>query len=177
MAIIIKTPEEIEGMRKACRLASEVLDFIEPFVVPGAKTIDLDNRMNDFMIEHGAKSACLGYAPKGFTPYPGSTCISVNHVVCHGIPSEKALKKGDIVNIDVTVILDGFYGDTSRMFMVGNKVSVSAKHLVEATYASPAKRLRTPRGFQSSTNTAVTASVVISMKIRLSATTTRKTTA
>lgn len=134
MAIVIKTAEEIEGMRKACRLASQVLDFIEPFVVAGAKTIDLDRQMNDFMLAHGAKSACLGYAPKGFTPYPGSTCISVNHVVCHGIPSEKALKKGDIVNIDVTVILDGFYGDTSRMFMVGNKISVSARHLVEATY-------------------------------------------
>ena len=136
MAIIIKTPEEIEGMRKACRLASEVLDYIEPFVVAASKTIHLDNRMNHFMIAHGAKSACLGYAPKGFTPYPSSTCISVNHVVCHGIPSEKALKKGDIVNIDVTVILDGFYGDTSRMFMVGNKISVSARHLVEATYES-----------------------------------------
>ena len=130
MAIVIKTPEEIEGMRKACRLASEVLDYIEPFVLPGVKTIDLDNRMNDFMLAHGAKSACLGYAPKGFTPYPGSTCISVNHVVCHGIPSEKEiLKEGDIINVDVSTILDGYYSDASRMFMIG-KVSPKEEKLV-----------------------------------------------
>lgn len=136
MAINIKTPEEIEGMRKACRLASQVLDFIEPFVKPGISTAELDKKMLDFMQANGAKSACLGYAPRGFTPYPGATCISINHVVCHGIPSEKTLKKGDIVNIDVTVILDGFYGDTSRMFMVGNKIPVAAKHLVQACYES-----------------------------------------
>lgn len=134
MAITIKTPEEVEGMRKACRLASQVLDYITPFVVAGAKTIDLDQKMNEFIVANGAVSACLGYAPKGFTPYPGATCISINHVVCHGIPSEKTLKKGDILNIDVTVILNGYYGDTSRMFTVGNKVSVAAKHLVDATY-------------------------------------------
>ena len=122
MAITIKTPEEIEGMRKACQLASQVLDYITPFVVAGAKTIDLDQKMNEFIVANGAVSACLGYAPKGFTPYPGATCISINHVVCHGIPSEKTLKKGDILNIDVTVILNGYYGDTSRMFTVGNKV-------------------------------------------------------
>ena len=134
MAIVIKTAEEIESMRRACRLASEVLDYIEPFIKPGVPTIDLDRLMNEYMLAHGAVSACLGYAPAGFTPYPASTCISINHVVCHGIPSEKPLKKGDIVNIDVTIILDGFYGDTSRMFMVGDKISVSARHLVEATY-------------------------------------------
>ena len=134
MAIVIKTSEEIAGMRKACRLASEVLDYITPYVKVGVATIELDRMMNDFMKAHGAVSACLGYAPAGYKPYPAATCISINHVVCHGIPSEKALKKGDIVNIDVTVILDGFYGDTSRMFIVGDKVSVSAKHLVDATY-------------------------------------------
>lgn len=134
MSVTIKTPEEIEGMRRACRLASQVLDFIAPFVKAGVTTLELDQKMLKFMEENNAKSACLGYAPRGFTPYPGATCISINHVVCHGIPSEKALKKGDIVNIDVTVILDGYYGDTSRMFMVGNKIPVAGKFLVEACY-------------------------------------------
>ncbi len=134
MSIKIKTPEEIEGMRRACRLASEVLDYITPFVKPGAVTAELDRLMLEFMDSRGAKSACLHYAPEGFTPYPAATCISINHVVCHGIPSEKPLKKGDIVNIDVTVILDGFFGDTSRMYLVGNKVPVAAKYLVESCF-------------------------------------------
>lgn len=121
-------------MRAACRLASEVLDYIAPFVVPGVDTLDLDNKMNDFMLAHGSVSACLGYQPAGMVPYPRSTCISVNHVVCHGIPSaNKILKKGDIVNIDVTVIKDGFYGDTSRMFCPGG-AGILAKRLVDATY-------------------------------------------
>lgn len=134
MHIHIKTPEEIEGMRRACRLASEVLDFVAPMVKPGVDTLTLDEAMNDFILAHGAVSACLGYQPPGFTPYPRSTCISVNHVVCHGIPNrDKVLKKGDILNIDVTVILDGFFGDTSRMFTAGEP-SILARRLIDATY-------------------------------------------
>ena len=120
-------------MREACRLASQVLDFVAPLVKAGVTTQALDDAMDQFTLEHNAVSACKGYAPRGFTPYPGSTCISVNHVVCHGIPGNKTLKKGDIVNVDVTVILNGFYGDTSRMFIVG-KPSILAKRLVESTY-------------------------------------------
>lgn len=116
-----------EGMRKAGRLAAQVLDFITPYVVPGAVTQDLDRLCHDFIVEHGAIPAPLGY--KGF---PKSVCISPNHVVCHGIPGAKALKKGDIVNIDVTVILEGWYGDTSRMFAVGDISSV-AQQLIQVT--------------------------------------------
>ena len=134
MNVTIKTAEEIEGMRRACRLASEVLDFIAPRIVPGVSTLELDIAMDNFMHENGAVSACMGYQPPGFTPYPRSTCISVNHVVCHGIPSEdKILRKGDILNIDVTVIKDGFFGDTSRMFVAGD-TSILAKRLIETTY-------------------------------------------
>ena len=123
--------EGFEGMRKAGRLAAEVLDYITPFVKVGAVTGDLDLLCDQFTREHGAISAPLGY--RG---YPKATCISINHVVCHGIPSERKLENGDIANIDVTVILDGWYGDTSRMFLIGDKVSVKARRLVEATYES-----------------------------------------
>jgi methionyl aminopeptidase len=129
--IVIHGPEDYEGMRKAGRLAAEVLDYITPFVVPGVATEHLDRLCDDFTRDHGAVSACLGY--KG---YPKATCISANHVVCHGIPSEKKLEEGDIINIDVTVILDGWYGDTSRMYLVGDKIGVRAQKLVDATYES-----------------------------------------
>lgn len=118
-----------DGMRKAGSLAAEVLDYITPFVQPGVTTEELDDKMNDYILERGAISACLGY--KG---YPKATCISLNHVICHGIPSEKKLIDGDILNIDVTVILDGWYGDTSRMFLCGEKVSAKARNLVRVTY-------------------------------------------
>lgn len=128
MSIIIKTPEQIEGIRRSGRLAANTLKFIEPYVVPGVTTLELDNLVFDYIKQHGAISACLGY--HGF---PRACCISPNEVVCHGIPSEKVvLKDGDIVNIDVTTILDGYYGDTSRMFFVGG-VSDKARRLVEAT--------------------------------------------
>lgn len=127
--IIIHGPEDFAGMRAAGRLAAEVLDYITPFVIPGVKTSILDEMCDKFTRERGAISAPLGY--KG---YPRATCISPNHVVCHGIPGEKKLENGDIVNIDVTVILDGWYGDTSRMFFVGDKISVKARRLVDATY-------------------------------------------
>lgn len=118
-------------MRKAGHLAAEVLDYITPFVRPGITTGELDLMCDQFTRDHGAISAPLGY--RG---YPRATCISLNHVVCHGIPSDKRIENGDIANIDVTVILDGWYGDTSRMYLVGDKISVKARRLVETTYES-----------------------------------------
>jgi methionyl aminopeptidase len=120
--------EGFEGMRAAGRLAAEVLDYITPFVIPGAVTEDLDRLCHDYMVSHGSIPATLGY--KGYTK---SSCISINHVVCHGIPGPKKLMEGDIVNIDVTCILNGWYGDTSRMFMVG-KTNRKAQRLVDVTY-------------------------------------------
>jgi methionyl aminopeptidase len=122
-------PEAFAAMRKAGRLAAELLDYITPFVVPGARTGDLDDRCDAWTREHGAISAPLGY--RG---YPRAICISPNHIVCHGIPGDKLLEEGDIVNIDVTVLLDGWHGDTSRMFFVGDKIGVKARKLVEVTY-------------------------------------------
>lgn len=120
--------EDFEGMRRAGRLAAECLDMITPFVKVGVTTEELDQRCHDFITQNNAIPACLGY--KGYTK---TICTSINHVVCHGIPGPKKLQDGDIVNIDVTVILDGWYGDTSRMYEVGN-VSVKAKRLNEITY-------------------------------------------
>ena len=121
MAISIKTPEEIEKMRVAGRLAADVLEMIAPHVKPGVSTGELDRLCNDYIVNHQqAVSACLGY--HGF---PKSVCISLNEVVCHGIPDdEKTLKDGDIVNIDVTVIKDEYHGDTSKMFIVGKPTLV-----------------------------------------------------
>jgi len=134
MTITLKTAEDIEGMRLACRLASEVLDYIEPFVKPGITTNELDKLAHDYMTQvQGSIPAPLNYAPNGYNPYPKSICTSVNHQVCHGIPNDKALKKGDIVNIDITVIKDGWHGDTSRMFIVG-EASIAAKRLCQLTY-------------------------------------------
>ena len=107
-------PEDFEGMRKAGQLAAACLDMITPHVVPGITTEALDKLLHDFMLDHGAVPATLGY--RG---YPKSSCISINHVVCHGIPGERRLVEGDILNIDVTPILDGWYGDTSRMYVAG----------------------------------------------------------
>jgi methionyl aminopeptidase len=126
--VILHSAADFEGMRKAGRLAAEVLDMITPLVVPGVRTDHLDKVCEDYIRAHGAIPAPLGY--RG---YPKSVCISPNHVVCHGIPGEKTLEEGDIANIDVTVILDGWHGDTSRMFYVGD-VGVKARKLVETTY-------------------------------------------
>jgi methionyl aminopeptidase len=137
MSIIKKTPEEIEKMRVACRLAAEVLDYIEPFVVPGVTTGELDRLCHDYMVNvQDTIPAPLNYAPPGYTPYPKSICTSINHQVCHGVPGEKALKKGDIVNLDITVIKDGFHGDTSRMFLLGGEAAASivARRLTRITY-------------------------------------------
>ena len=136
MAIALKTPEDIEKMRVAGRLAAEVLDFITPHVKPGISTAQLDKLCHDYMVnEQGTIPAPLNYAPPGHRPYPKSICTSVNHQVCHGIPGDKILKPGDIVNIDVTVIKDGYHGDTSRMFWVGEP-SIQAKRLCESTFES-----------------------------------------
>ena len=134
MSVHIKTPQEVEGMRVAGRLASEVLDYITDFVKPGVTTEELDALCHEYMVKvQGTTPAPLNYAPPGYQPFPKSICTSVNHVVCHGVPGSKRLKPGDTVNIDVTVIKDGYHGDTSRMFYVGEP-SIQARRLVEATY-------------------------------------------
>jgi methionyl aminopeptidase len=134
MTIEIKTSEDIAAMRVACRLASEVLDYITPFVKPGVTTGELDRLCHDYMVnEQGSVPAPLNYAPPGYRPFPKSICTSVNHQVCHGIPGDKVLKNGDVLNIDITVIKDGYHGDTSRMFFVGQP-SVAARRLCEVTY-------------------------------------------
>ena len=133
MAIIIKSTEEIENMRIACRLAGEVLDYITAFVKPGVTTEELDRLCHDYMVnEQGCVPAPLNYAPPGYPPYPKSICASINHQVCHGVPNDRPLKKGDIVNLDITTIKDGWHGDTSRMFMVG-ETSILAKRLCQIT--------------------------------------------
>lgn len=138
--ILIHTAEDFEGMRKAGRLGAATLDYITPFVVPGVRTDHLDKLCETFIRDHGAIPAPLGY--RG---YPKSVCISPNHVVCHGIPGDKTLENGDIANIDVTVILDGWHGDTSRMFYVGDDISVKARKLVEVTYACMMKGIEAVR--------------------------------
>ncbi len=127
--IKIHGPEAFEGMRRAGALAAATLDFITPFVRPGVTTSELDRLCHDFAADHNAISAPLNY--RGF---PKSICTSINHVVCHGIPGERRLIEGDILNIDVTPILDGWHGDTSRMFFVGERVPIKARRLVDVTY-------------------------------------------
>ena len=120
--------DQMDSMRKAGRMAADILDFIEPHIFPGVTTLDLNNLCHQYHLEHGAIPAPLDY--HGF---PKSICTSVNHVVCHGIPDGKVLKDGDILNIDVTPIVDGWHGDSSRMFFIG-KPSRKAERLVTATY-------------------------------------------
>ena len=126
--IRLHAPEDFEGMRRAGRLAAETLDFIVPFVKPGVTTGELDRLCHDFITERGAVAAPLGY--RGF---PKATCISVNHVVCHGIPGDKRLRSGDILNIDVTVIVDGWHGDSSRMLFAG-PIPRKAQRLCDVTH-------------------------------------------
>ncbi len=134
MSITIKTAEDIAAMRVACRLASEVLDMLTPHVKAGITTNELDRLAHDHIVHvQKAIPAPLNYAPPGYTPYPKSICTSVNDQICHGVPNDKALKNGDIVNIDITVIKDGWHGDTSRMFIVGEG-SIAAKRLCSITY-------------------------------------------
>lgn len=132
--ITLHTPADFEGMRKAGHLAARVLDFITPYVKEGVNTQELNDLCHDFMIKHKATPATLNYKGRhGTIPFPGSICTSVNHVVCHGMPGPKKLAAGDIINIDVTPILDGWYGDTSRMFAIG-KIPLRAQKLIEVTY-------------------------------------------
>ena len=141
MAIQIKTPEVIEKMRVAGRLAAEVLHVVAPYVKPGVTTEELDRICHDHIVDvQKAIPANVGYHG-----YPKTVCTSVNHVICHGIPNEgKTLKDGDIVNIDVTVIKDGWHGDTSRMYLVGNP-SIMARRLVDVTREAMWRGIRVVR--------------------------------
>jgi methionyl aminopeptidase len=131
VGVTLHGPEAFEGMRKAGRIAAEVLDLMVPEVKPGVTTAHLDKIAYDYVVSQGAVPACLGY--RG---YRNTLCTSINHVVCHGIPNDKPLRDGDIINIDVTVIVDGgWHGDTSRMYLVGD-VKLKAKRLVDITYES-----------------------------------------
>ena len=128
MSVIIKTPEQIEGIRKSCRLARETLKYIAPFVQPGVTTESIDRKVYEFTKDNGAIPACLNY--KGF---PKSSCISVNDVVCHGIPGiNTILHEGDIVNVDIGTILNGYFGDTCMMYRVG-EISEEAERLLRVT--------------------------------------------
>ncbi|HVA55075.1 MAG TPA: type I methionyl aminopeptidase [Gammaproteobacteria bacterium] len=129
MPVTIKTPEEQAKMRVAGQLAAAVLDMIEPHVQPGITTDELDRLCYDYIVNHQQAIP----ANVGYNGFPKTLCTSINHVVCHGIPSDKKLKNGDIINIDVTVIKDGFHGDTSKMYYVGES-SVLAKRLVQITH-------------------------------------------
>lgn len=145
MTITYKDPEGIAGMRVAGRLAAELLDYLAQFVKPGITTNELDRLAEDYTTQVlGAVSAPLNYAPGGHNPYPKSICTSINHQVCHGIPNDKPLKKGDIVNVDVTLIKDGWHGDSSRMYMVGD-VSIAAKRLCQLTYEAMWKGIQQVR--------------------------------
>ena len=128
MAIHLKNAEDLEKMRIAGRLTSQVLDMIEPHVLPGVTTQALDERCHNFIVDELSAIP----APLNYRGFPKSICTSVNHVVCHGIPGEKKLKNGDIINIDITVIKDGFHGDSSRMFTVGQP-PILAKRLIDTT--------------------------------------------
>ncbi len=129
MTVTIKTAEEIEKMRVAGRLAAEVLEMIEPHVQAGVTSLELDQICHDYMVNVQKTIP----APLNYHGFPKSICTSVNHVICHGIPNEKRLKNGDIVNIDITVIKDGYHGDTSKMFFVGEP-SIQARRLAQVTY-------------------------------------------
>jgi len=136
MTISIKDSAAIDGMRIAGQLASEVLDYLTPFVIPGVTTNEIDRLAHDFMVGvQGTTPATLGYQPQGYAAYPKSLCASINHQVCHGIPNDKPLKKGDIVNIDVTVITQNgnWHGDNSRMYLIGD-CSIAAKRLCRITF-------------------------------------------
>ena len=131
--IRIHGAEGFEGMRTAGRLAAECLDMLVPHVVPGVTTGELDRLAREFVLDRGGLPACLFY--KG---YSHTVCISTNHVVCHGIPGDRQLREGDIANIDVTVIVDGWHGDTSRMY-AGGEIATTARRLIDVTYEGMAR--------------------------------------
>src|SRR5476651_1495738 len=128
LAVTVHDAAGFEGMRKAGRLAAEVLDLMVPEVKPGVTTAHLDKLAYDYVVSHDAIPACLGY--RG---YRHTLCTSINHVVCHGIPNDKPLKDGDIVNVDVTLIVDGWHGDSSRMYPIG-EIPRRAERLIDVTY-------------------------------------------
>ena len=133
MGIQLKNSDDIDKMRVAGKLAAEVLDFIAPHVKPGITTGALDALCHQYMTEvQGTIPAPLGYCPPGYRPYPKAICTSVNHQVCHGIPGDRVLKNGDVVNLDITVIKDGYHGDTSRMFFAGEP-SIASRRLCDVT--------------------------------------------
>ncbi|MGE5624976.1 MAG: type I methionyl aminopeptidase [Bacillota bacterium] len=140
MPVTIKTPEEQQKMRVAGRLAAEVLDMIAPHVKPGVTTDELDRICHEYIVNSQKGIP----ANVGYNGFPKTLCTSVNHVVCHGIPNDKKLKNGDIINIDVTVIKDGFHGDTSKMYFVGEP-SVLAKRLVQVTHDAMLLGIETAR--------------------------------
>ena len=145
MSVTIKNEDDIRKMRVAGKLAAEVLDFITPHVQPGVTTEEIDRLCHDYMVNvQDTVPAPLNYAPPGHAPYPKSICTSINKQICHGSPSDSVLKKGDVVNIDITVIKEGYHGDTSRMFYVGEP-SIQAKRLCEITYQSMWKGIREVR--------------------------------
>jgi len=137
--ITLHAPADFAGMRAAGRLAAETLDFITPYVKPGISTGELDQLIHNFIVQHGAVPATLGY--RGYTK---SSCISINHVVCHGIPGERRLEEGDILNIDVTPLLDGWHGDTSRMYVAG-AASTRARLLMDVTHEAMMRGIRAIR--------------------------------
>jgi methionyl aminopeptidase len=132
--IRIKTPEQIEGIRKSCQLAARCLEFIRPFIVPGVTSVDLNKKIADFILQNGATSATLNYPSykPGNRPFPAETCVSLNEGVCHGVPGLTVLKDGDVVKIDVATILNGYFGDTCSTFLVG-KTTKKARKLIEVT--------------------------------------------
>jgi methionyl aminopeptidase len=143
---LVTDPADLTKMRHACQAAAQVLDHLTPFVRPNITTGELNRLALEYMTAVlQVKSATLGYAPPGYPPFPGAICTSVNHQVCHGMPGTKVLKNGDIINIDVTVIKDGWFGDTSRMFYVG-KPSTLARRLTEVTYDCMWLGIRQVRG-------------------------------
>ena len=142
MSVSIKTQQEIEKMRITGRLASEVLDYVTPFVQAGTTTGELDKLCHHYMVNvQQCIPAPLNYAPPGHEPYPKSICTSINHQVCHGVPGDKILKNGDILNIDITTIKQGYHGDTSRMFYVGEP-SIQARRLCDTTYQAMWRGIR-----------------------------------
>ncbi|MGH8248143.1 MAG: type I methionyl aminopeptidase [Gammaproteobacteria bacterium] len=140
MPVSIKSPSEIEKMRVAGALAADVLLMVEPYVRPSITTEEIDRICHDYIVTDLKAIP----APLNYRGFPRSICTSVNHVVCHGIPGDRKLKDGDIINIDITVIKDGYHGDTSKMFFVGTP-SVRARRLVEVTYESMARAIRMVR--------------------------------
>ncbi len=145
MSVSLKTPEAIAKMREAGRLASELLDYLTPQILPGVTTGEIDQLAHRYMVDvQHTIPATLNYAPPGHSPYPASLCTSVNHIVCHGIPGDKKLRAGDIINVDVTVIKDEYHGDSSRMFFIGTP-SIQSKRLVDVTYEAMWKGIRAVR--------------------------------